>query len=70
MENVVIAKDRVGFRVVPDAGKHAKAMMDKKLVESDDIAVRPIADGAKRGYAMKPPASQELIDRLRKSDVT
>ncbi|KAL7534682.1 hypothetical protein ACHAXR_006031 [Thalassiosira sp. AJA248-18] len=50
LENVVISKDRIGFRVITDAEKHAK--LSQKSI-----------------YAVKPPASQDLIDTLREHDV-
>eukprot|EP00581_Thalassiosira_minuscula_P012069 CAMPEP_0183732692 /NCGR_PEP_ID=MMETSP0737-20130205/39110_1 /TAXON_ID=385413 /ORGANISM="Thalassiosira miniscula, Strain CCMP1093" /LENGTH=288 /DNA_ID=CAMNT_0025965769 /DNA_START=119 /DNA_END=982 /DNA_ORIENTATION=- len=69
LENVVISKDRVGFRVVTDAEKHAAALLDKKLVKEDDVSVREIPLSQKTIYAMKPPASADLIDALREHEV-
>lgn len=69
LENVVISKDRIGFRVATDAEKHAGALLDKKLVQNNDVSVRPISLSQKSIYAMKPPASQDLIDRLREHEV-
>lgn len=69
LENVIISKDRVGFKVITDAEKHAKAILDKKLVQANDVSVRPIALSQKSIYAMKPPASQDLIDKLRENEV-
>ncbi len=69
LENVIIAKDRVGFKVTTDAEKHAKALLDKKLVRANDVSVRPIALSQKSIYAIKPPASQDLIDKLREHEV-
>jgi hypothetical protein len=69
LDNVIISKDRVGFRVTTDAEKHAKAILDKKLVQANDVSVRPIALSQKSIYAMKPPASQDLIDKLREHEV-
>jgi len=69
LEQVVISKDRVGFKVISDAEKHAKALMDKKLVKENDVSVQPIPTGQRRIYAVKPPASQELIDTLRQGEV-
>ena len=69
LENVVISKDKVGFRVITDAEKHAKALLDKKLVQKNDVAIRPIPLSKKSIFAMKPPASQDLIDKLREHEV-
>ena len=69
LENVVISKDRVGFKVITDAEKHAKALLDKKLVQANDVSVRPITLSQKTIYAMKPIASQDLIDKLRENEV-
>ncbi|KAL7521136.1 hypothetical protein ACHAWX_005835 [Stephanocyclus meneghinianus] len=68
LENVVISKDRIGFTVVTDAEKHARALLDKKLVATQDVSVQPILS-PKRCLAIKPPASQELMDRLRENSV-
>jgi len=69
LENVIISKDRVNFKVITDTDKHAKAILDKKLVQANDVSVRPISLSQKTIYAMKPPASQELIDTLREHEV-
>ena len=69
LENVIISKDRVGFKVITDAEKHAKAILDKKLVQANDVSVRPISLSQKTIYAMKPLASQDLIDKLREHEV-
>lgn len=69
LENVIIAKDRVGFRVVTDREKHAAALLDKKLVGANDVSVQEIPLSKKSVYAMKPPASQDLIDTLRERGV-
>ncbi len=64
LENVVISKDRVVFKVITDAEKHARALLNKKLVQSNDISIRPIPFSQKSIYAIKPYAAQDLIDRL------
>ena len=69
LENVIISKDRVGFKVITDAEKHAKAILDKKLVQANDVSIRPISLSQKTIYAMKPLASQDLIDKLREHEV-
>jgi len=62
VDNVVIGRDRVGFRLSQDEEKHQVALQDKKLGE-DDPAVKSI--GERRVYAMKPLANQDMIDFLR-----
>lgn len=69
LENVIISKDRVGFRVITDEVNHAKALLDKKLVQQNDVSTRPIPLSSKSVYAMKPSASQDLIDTLREHEV-
>jgi len=69
LSNVIIAKDRVGFKVLTDTEKHAKALLDTKLVKANDVAVREIPLSQKSIYAMKPIASQDLIDTLREHEV-
>ncbi|KAL3807238.1 hypothetical protein ACHAXA_007876 [Cyclostephanos tholiformis] len=69
LENVVISKDRVRFKVITDAEKHARALLNQKLVQSNDVSVRPIPLCQKNIYAIKPYASQDLIDRLRVHNV-
>eukprot|EP00970_Alexandrium_tamarense_P017037 scaffold8088_cov189-Alexandrium_tamarense.AAC.13 len=69
LENVIISKDRVGFRVITDEVNHAKALLDKKLVQQNDVSIRPIPLSSKSVYAMKPSASQDLIDTLREHEV-
>ena len=69
LSNVVISKDRVGFKVATDTEKHAEALLDKKLVKANDVSVRPIPSSQKSIYAMKPLATQDLIDTLREHEV-
>ncbi|KAL7547440.1 hypothetical protein ACHAWF_010733, partial [Thalassiosira exigua] len=69
LESVVISKDRVGFRVASDDDAHAEALLDKKLVASDDVSVRPVPANRRSLYALRPPAPQELLDRLRERRV-
>ena len=69
LSNVLISKDRVGFKVLTDTEKHAKALLDTKLVKANDVAVREIPLSQKSIYAMKPIASQDLIDTLREHEV-
>jgi len=69
LENVIISKDRIGFKVISDADKHAQALLDKKLVLQNDVSVQLIPMSEKSIYAVKPPASQDLIDTLRKHEV-
>lgn len=69
LENVIISKDRVGFRIVPDKEKHALALLDKKLVKTDDVSVRPPVESTRSIYAVKPIASQDLIETLREHEV-
>ena len=62
IDNVVIGRDRVGFRLSQDEEKHQVALQDKKLGK-DDPAVKSISE--RRVYAMKPLANQDMIDFLR-----
>jgi hypothetical protein len=56
-----LSKDQVGFKVTTDAEKHAKALLDKKLVQANDVSVRPIA--------LSQKSIQDLIDKLRDHEV-
>ncbi|KAK1738618.1 ATP-dependent zinc metalloprotease, FtsH family [Skeletonema marinoi] len=69
LDNVIISKDRVGFRVVTDKEKHELALIDKKLVQKEDVSVIAPAESTRTIYAMKPMASQELIETLREHEV-
>ncbi len=69
LDNVIISKDRVGFRVVADKEKHELALIDKKLVQKEDVSVIAPAESTRTIYAMKPMASQELIETLREHEV-
>ena len=69
LDNVIISKDRVGFRVVTDKEKHELALIDKKLVQKEDVSVIAPAESTSTIYAMKPMASQELIETLREHEV-
>ncbi len=69
LDNVIISKDRVGFRVVTDKEKHELALVDKKLVQKEDVSVIAPAESTRTIYAMKPLASQELIETLREHEV-
>ena len=69
LDNVIISKDRVGFRVVTDKEKHELALTDKKLVQKEDVSIIEPAESKRTIYAMKPLASQELIETLREHEV-
>ena len=67
LENVVIAKDRIGFTVVSDTQKHSTALLDKKLVKDNDVSIHEM--GAKRFLTTKPSISPELLGVLRENNV-
>eukprot|EP00569_Conticribra_weissflogii_P015445 CAMPEP_0171398662 /NCGR_PEP_ID=MMETSP0880-20121228/6103_1 /TAXON_ID=67004 /ORGANISM="Thalassiosira weissflogii, Strain CCMP1336" /LENGTH=311 /DNA_ID=CAMNT_0011912707 /DNA_START=211 /DNA_END=1142 /DNA_ORIENTATION=- len=70
LTNVVLSKDRINFRIETDAEKHAKAILDKKLVQSNDVSIRPITPyGERTIYARVPAASQTLMEALRENGV-
>ncbi|EJK75979.1 hypothetical protein THAOC_02286 [Thalassiosira oceanica] len=69
LENVVVSRDRIGFRVVSDEEKHEKALLDKKLVKENDVSVQAVPRSQRSLFTTKPPASQELINTMRQSKV-
>jgi len=67
VENLVIGKDRIGFRVVQDGDRHELALKDKALVEKDDVSVRTVK--TRRAYTEKVNASPDLVELLRENDI-
>jgi ATP-dependent Zn protease len=65
LDNVVIARDKIGFTLQTDMDKHEIALKDKKI-PTDDVSVQTTS---KRVYTVKPSASQELMDLLRNNAI-
>lgn len=65
LDNVVIARDKIGFTLQTDADKHAIALKNKNI-PADDVSVQTTS---KRVYTVKPSASQELIELLRNNEI-
>lgn len=69
LSNMVISKDRLGFKIVTDEEKQEGVLQDKKLVKEKNVSMHLISLSKKSIYTMKPPASQYLINTLRKHEV-
>lgn len=67
VENMVIGRERIGFRVTQDEEGHEKALKDKPLVQRNDVSVRPVK--TRQAYAMKVSASPDLVDFLRDNQI-
>ena len=64
LDNVIISKDKIAFRITSDMERHAYALRDKKLVNTNDVSTRPIPLVRRTIYTIKPYASDELISTL------
>lgn len=67
IENMVIGRERIGFRVTQDEIGHEKALKDKLLVQRNDVSVRPVKP--RQAYAMKVSASPDLVEFLRENEI-
>ena len=64
LDNVIISKHKIAFRVISDMERHAYALRDKILVNTNDVSTRPIPLVQRTIYTIKPYASDELISTL------
>lgn len=69
LDSVIISKDKIAFRIISDMERHASALLDKKLVKTNDVSTRPIPLVQRTIYTVKPYASDELISTLHDHDV-
>jgi len=67
LSQMTIGKERIGFRVEQDAGKHEIAMANQKLVTAEDISVKEVQ--SRIAYTTKVNASPDLIHFLRRNDI-
>lgn len=63
VDNIIIGRDRIGFKVKPDFSKHELALKDKKLVEANDVSIQNVRE--RQLYTYKVNANPELIQFLR-----
>jgi hypothetical protein len=69
LDNVIISKDKIAFRIISDIEKHASAVRNKQLVQSNDVSTRPVPLVSRTIYTIKPYASDTLISTLHEHDV-
>jgi ATP-dependent Zn protease len=72
LDNVIISKDKIAFRIISDMERHEHALRDKRLVATDDVSTRdpvPLVRRTILYYTVKPCASDELISTLHTHDV-
>ena len=67
VDQLVIGKERIGFRVGQDVEKHEAAILNQKLVERDDVSVQTVKP--RLAYAEKVNASPELVQFLRENNI-
>jgi len=67
VDQLVIGREKIGFRVDQDAEKHEIAVSNQKLVEKDDVSVQPVKP--RLAYAEKVNASPELVNFLRENKI-
>lgn len=63
VDNIVIGRDKIGFKVKPDETKHTSALKDKKLVDTQDVSVQTVRE--RQLYTYKVNANPDLIKFLR-----
>ena len=63
VDQIIIGKEKIGFKIRSDEEKNALAMKNPKLVDSNDIAVQSVKE--RQLYANKVNASPQLIDFMR-----
>lgn len=67
VDQLVIGREKIGFRVGQDVEKHEIAVSNQKLVEKDDVSVQPVKP--RLAYAEKVNASPELVNFLRENNI-
>ena len=67
LEDVQIGQDRISFQVKQDEEQHKLALLQKSLVEKNDLAVKEVQP--RNAYAMKISASQDLVNVLRQHTI-
>lgn len=71
LENVIIGRERISFRVKPDQQKQEEAAKQKKyedLMDAGDVSTREVIP--RNVFTMKPMANQDLLDLLRDNDIS
>ncbi len=67
VDQIIIGSEKIGFKVKMDEEKHELALANKKLVESEDVAVKNVPE--RQLYASKVNANPELINFLRTNQI-
>jgi len=63
VDQIIIGREKIGFKIMSDEEKHALALKSPKLVDSNDVAVQSVKE--RQLYSSKVNASPELISFLR-----
>jgi len=63
VDQIIIGKEKIGFKIRSDEEKYALALKSPKLVDSNDVAVQSVQE--RQLYANKVDASPELVKFLR-----
>jgi len=63
IDQIIIGREKIGFKVKPDEAKHELAIANNKLVDSNDVSVQSIKE--RQLYSEKVNANPELIQFLR-----
>ena len=67
VNDIIIGKDRINFRLKQDDNKHQEALTNSRLVQSNDISVQSIKP--RSVYTMKVDANPDLINFLRRNQI-
>lgn len=67
VDQIVIGRENIGFKIRSDEEKHLIALKNQKLVESNDISVQKVKE--RQLYASKVNANPELIKFLRDNSI-
>jgi len=67
VDQIVIGRENIGFKIKTDDEKHMLALKNQKLVESNDVSVQKVKE--RKFYASKVNANPELIQFLRDNSV-
>jgi ATP-dependent Zn proteases len=67
VDQLVIGRENIGFKIKSDEEKHLLALKNQKLVESNDISIQKVKE--RRLYASKVNANPELIKFLRDNSI-
>jgi hypothetical protein len=67
IDQIVIGREKIGFKIKTDEEKHQVALKKQSLVDADDVAIKPLQE--RQLFASKVNANPDLIKFLRENAI-